>query len=85
MGGFEDLDDDMDENITESMMRQQIFRNNSFIDDDEMDDDELLSWSGRHMGGDDSDEDDVDERMALGEEIRKSLSTAGIGTAKSSN
>ena len=50
------------------------------MDDDDMEDEEaLLNWSGRNLGEDDSDEDDEDERMSLGEEIRKSLSSAGIG------
>ena len=41
----------------------------------------MISWNGRSLGGgDDSDGDDEDDRLALDAELRKSLSSVGIGS-----
>ena len=75
MQGFEDLEDELEDHASESLIRQQIFRSNNIMDDDDMedDDDTLLSWSGRHMGGEDSDDENDDESISMDAEIKKSL------------
>lgn len=56
-------------------MRQELYRSGQFIDEDDMDDDEIMNWNGRNL---EVESDEEEERMSLGDEIRKSLTNAGV-------
>lgn len=46
------------------------------MDDDDMDDDdEIMNWNGRNL---EVESDEEEDRMSLGEEIRKSLKNSGV-------
>ena len=56
-------------------MRQELYRSGQFVDEDDMDDDEIMNWNGRNL---EVESDEEEERMSLGDEIRKSLTNAGV-------